>query len=47
MNITEESIMSVTDEIENIEIDSAVDSCDSGSPVIITPAVIIYAATHG
>ncbi|CAD0321600.1 hypothetical protein ABQZ99_016210 [Xanthomonas hortorum pv. vitians] len=40
--------MNIAKEIENIEIESAVDSCESGLPVIITPAVIgVIIYSHG
>ncbi len=35
--------MNIAEEIENIEIESAVDSCESGFPVIIIP---VYIYTH-
>lgn len=38
--------MNIAEEIENIEIESAVDSCESGSPVIIIPGGIVYIYLH-
>ena len=41
--LTTRLIMNIAEEIENIEIESAVDSCESGFPVIIIP---VYIYTH-